>query len=68
MTALSGMKAISNYTNRSEATVLAWIREYDFPATKLGGSWESDTQLVDEWRREQIRVAKKSTREAIAHE
>jgi len=32
-----------------------WIQFLDFPAKRiLGGIWESDTTLVDEWRRDQI--------------
>ncbi len=50
-TALSGMRAICDYVNRSEPTVLSWIREMDFPAKKIGGIWESDRRLIDEWRR-----------------
>jgi hypothetical protein len=53
-TALSGMKEICYYVRRSESTVLQWIRELDFPAKKIGGVWESDRTLVDQWRKEQI--------------
>lgn len=48
------MKEIASYVKRSEATVLNWIRNLGFPATKIGGSWESDTEFIDEWRRGQI--------------
>jgi len=51
MPCLPGMKSIANYCNRSESTVLQWIRTLKFPATKFSGSWESDTELVDAWRR-----------------
>ena len=54
MPGLIGMKAICIYTNRSEATVLKLIRDLDFPAVKIGGIWESDTDAVDGWRLEQI--------------
>lgn len=54
MTALSGMKEIADYMRRSESTVLALIRDFDFPAKKIGGVWESDTELADAWRRKQI--------------
>jgi len=55
MPGLSGMKAICGYVNRSEVTVLKWIRELRFPSTKIGGGiWESDTELIDRWRRKQI--------------
>ena len=55
MTQLSGMKEICVYVRRSEATVLDWIRHLGLPAKKLnGGIWESDTNLIDEWRVKQI--------------
>ncbi len=50
MAGLSGMKDISSFCNRSEATILAWIRTMGFPAVKITGSWESDTSKIDEWR------------------
>jgi len=53
--ALQGMAEICAYVNRSQATVLRWIRELGFPAVKIaGGTWESDKDLVDAWRRKQI--------------
>ncbi len=56
MAALSGMKEITSYCRRSEATVLKWIRECDFPAEKIGGvGWESDTEVIDEWRKSILR-------------
>ncbi len=53
-TTLTGMKAICTYVNRSEATVLDWIRTRDFPAKKLGGIYESDTASIDVWRTERL--------------
>ena len=50
MAALSGMKNICSYMGRSESTMLAIIRDLDFPAKKILGVWESDTELVDKWR------------------
>lgn len=47
---LVGMKDICQYTCRSESTVLAWIRDMDFPAKKVGGIWESNTKMIDVWR------------------
>ena len=56
MTQLSGMLAIRGYYNYSESTILKLIREMDFPAVKItGGIWESDTDLIDEWRLEKIK-------------
>lgn len=47
---LTGMKEICGYVSRSEATVLAWIRDEDFPAKKIDGIWESHTKMIDDWR------------------
>ena len=54
MSGLQGMKEICDYAKRSESTILIWIRTLGFPATKITGSWESDTDLVDKWRKSQI--------------
>ncbi len=55
MPGLSGMKDICRYTNRSESTVLDWIRHCEFPASRInGGMWESSTGLIDLWRDDQI--------------
>lgn len=54
MGGLSGMKDICRHCNRSEATILIWIRDRQFPAEKITGSWESDTDLIDQWRKKQI--------------
>jgi len=54
-TALSGMKAICGYVNRSESTVLKMIKEEGFPAKKIGGGiWESDRDLISAWRKKRI--------------
>jgi len=50
MAALVGMIEIAQYVRRSEATVLKLHREYEFPAVKIGGTWESDTAKIDQWR------------------
>lgn len=55
MTALSGMKEICGYFKRSESTILQLIRDCRFPAIKLGGIWESDTEEVDRWRKQWLR-------------
>lgn len=49
-THLSGMKAIVEYMQRGESTVLKLIKDYNFPAFKLLGIWESDKLMIDEWR------------------
>lgn len=62
MTALIGMKEICKYCQRSEPTILMLIRTQAFPADKFSGVWESDTELIDDWRREKIRNAMKKKR------
>lgn len=54
MKALSGMKEICGHMRRSESTMLALIRDFDFPAKKIRGIWESHTDLIDEWLKMQI--------------
>jgi hypothetical protein len=51
---LIGMKALCDKVNRSESTVLSWIRELGFPAKKVGGIWESTDSRVDKWKKEQL--------------
>lgn len=51
MAGLAGMKEISEYMKRSESTVRQWQRDLDLPIVKIGGSWEGDTEKIDEWRR-----------------
>lgn len=47
---LIGMKEICLHMSRSDTTILAWIREMDFPASKIGGIWEADLDAVEKWR------------------
>jgi hypothetical protein len=54
MPGLSGMKEIVGYAKRSESTIMIWIRDMGFPATKVTGSWMSDTDLIDDWRKSLI--------------
>ena len=51
---LTGRKQIAEFVGRSWDAVLRWIYERNFPARKMGGVWESDEELVREWRRNQI--------------
>lgn len=53
-TFLSGMKEITDYVRRSEASVLTLIRTQSFPATKVLGIWESNTAMIDQWREAQV--------------
>ncbi|EFK08744.1 conserved hypothetical protein [delta proteobacterium NaphS2] len=55
MSKLSGMNQITAYYGFSEPIVLTLIRTKGFPAVKLsGGMWQSDTVLIDKWRRQKI--------------
>jgi hypothetical protein len=60
--ALSGMAEIAGYVRRSHDTVLLWVRTMDFPAVKIGGIWESDRGLIDEWKRSVVRGENLSAR------
>jgi hypothetical protein len=51
---LTGKKNICNFVGRSWDTVERWIRERGFPARKIDGVWESDSELITAWRRRQI--------------
>ena len=52
---LVGKKEITAYVRRSWMTIQRWIIEDSFPARKIDGVWESDTTLVDEWKRAKIK-------------
>jgi len=55
MTALTGMKEICAHMQKAESTILAMIRDLGFPAIKMTGKiWESDTELITQWRRDTI--------------
>jgi len=53
-THLIGMKAIADYIQRSEPTVLKLVKESGFPAKKISGIWESDKNAIGEWRIRQL--------------
>jgi hypothetical protein len=55
MPGLVTMNEICAHVRRSEATVLKLYWTSGFPMTKIGGSWESSTEDIDEWRRELIK-------------
>lgn len=54
ITTLLGMKEIMDYTGRNRIIVMKWIENDNFPAVKVDGRWESDTDLIDEYRRRRI--------------
>lgn len=51
---LTGSKEIQSYVGRSWKTIYKWIKNKNFPAVKIDGIWESDTELIHEWRKKQI--------------
>lgn len=54
MSSLSGRKEITQYARRSWETVMDWVKKDNFPVVKIDGVWESDTALIDEWKRKKI--------------
>jgi len=62
---LTGKKNICNFMGRSWDTVERWIRERGFPATKIDGIWESDSELITLWRRRQVANGQKKTKKPL---
>jgi len=56
---LIGKKEIEKFTQRNWRVIKLLIETKGFPAVKLGGRWESDTELIRQWRKKQILGAKK---------
>ena len=54
MAGLYGVKAITEYVEMSESTVMKWIRNEGLPAAKIGGTWVSDTLMINKWRAKRI--------------
>lgn len=54
---LIGMNEIAEYTGRNWAIVIKWIENDNFPAVKIDGRWESNTDLIDEYQRRRIERA-----------
>lgn len=48
---LTGMKEISAYARRSEATIMDWIQRENFPADCVNGIWETCTDRIDSFYR-----------------
>jgi len=51
---LVGKKEICNFVRRSWKTIQEWLDTRGFPAKKINGVWESDGELITQWRRRQI--------------
>jgi len=56
---LIGMKEIADAAGFSWKTVEKFIKDDNFPATKLGGRWASDRLLIAEWKRNKILANRK---------
>lgn len=54
---LLGMKAIADFTGRDRATIMKWIEKENFPAAKVDGRWESNTNLIEDYQRRRIERA-----------
>ena len=48
---LVGMDAIGDYCDRSPRIIKKLVKENNFPAIKICGRWESNTELIDGWQR-----------------
>lgn len=64
---LVGMKEITQHMQRSESTVLKLYNEQDFPMVRIGGIWESDTDEIGKWHKEQIAGAQQPQRNGHAN-
>lgn len=51
---VQGMDNICRLANRSAATVLAWVRDRDFPAAKVDDCWIADRNQVLEWMKKEV--------------
>jgi hypothetical protein len=50
MRRLEGLKAMAAYENKSEKTLRKLILTESYPAVLIGGEYENDTALVEQWR------------------
>jgi hypothetical protein len=46
--------AIKAFVKRSWRKIKDWILKEGFPAKKIDGVWESDAELIREWKRRRI--------------
>ena len=54
---LTGRKQIQGFVGRAWEIIMRWVRDDGFPAKKIDGIWESDADLILEWRRKKIKGA-----------
>jgi len=46
---VTGLEDIACYMNICRDTVLAWMKKYDMPITKVGRKWCAVSWQLDEW-------------------
>jgi len=51
---LTGQKDIQHFVGRAWNIIYRWIKHKGFPARKIDGRWESDSDMIIEWRKRQI--------------
>ena len=51
---LLAVAALCALANRSEATLLDWIRNRDFPAVKVDEEWTADRNQVVDWLKNRL--------------
>jgi hypothetical protein len=63
---LVNMSEIVAYTGRPANTIKAWVKKHNFPAVKIDGRWESNTELIDNFQKRRIEVMTGTNDEAEA--
>lgn len=48
------LEDIAIYSGRSKNTILKWVEEENFPASKVDGRWESNADLIEDWQRRRL--------------
>lgn len=51
---LTGRKQIQLFVGRDWRLIMRWVSCMGFPARKIDGIWESDSDLIVAWRKDQI--------------
>lgn len=51
---LTTMSEIETYTGRPGKTIKQWVEKFNFPAAKIDGRWESNTDLIDDFQKRRI--------------
>lgn len=51
---LFGLEEIAFYFESSPNTIRHLVRKENFPAVKLNGRWESNTELIDKYQQKRV--------------